>query len=117
MKTKENTIMFEKRTVIYKKKDKETWTKIKSALKEGGLTGFKASHYLQDSVMAGGCGAKLDPRDFGSKGKIDHEVYVIKVKENDVDKAKDILLRNGIVAEIDESLLTDAALKTKRPYI
>ena len=46
--------MFEKRTVIYKKKDKETWTKIKSALKEGGLTGFKASHYLQDSVMAGG---------------------------------------------------------------
>ena len=103
--------------MIYKKKDKETWTKIKSALKEGGLTGFKASHYLQDSVMAGGCGAKLDPRDFGSKGKIDHEVYVIKVKENDVDKAKEILLKNGIVAEIDESLLTDAALKTKRPYI
>ena len=83
MKTKENTIMFEKRTVIYKKKDKETWTKIKSALKEGGLTGFKASHYLQDSVMAGGCGAKLDPRDFGSKGKIDHEVYVIKVKKRE----------------------------------
>ena len=61
--------MFEKRTVIYKKKDKETWTKIKSALKDGGLTGFKASHYLQDSVMAGGCGAKLDPRDFGLRGK------------------------------------------------
>lgn len=109
--------MFEKRTVIFKKKDKETWTKIKNALKEGGLTGFKASHYLQDSVMAGGCGAKLDPRDFGDKGKIDHEVYVIKVKENDVEEAKNILLRNGIVVEIDESLLTDAALKTRRPNI
>ncbi|MBR0377966.1 MAG: hypothetical protein IJI04_06065 [Lachnospiraceae bacterium] len=109
--------MFEKRTDIYKKKDKETWAQIKTALKEGGLTGFKAGHYLQESVMAGGCGAKLDPRDFGQKGKVDREVYFIKVKESDVEKANEILLRNGLVAEIDETLMTDAALKTKRSYI
>ena len=109
--------MFEKRTDIYKKKDKATWEQIKTALKEGGLTGFKAGHYLQESVMAGGCGAKLDPRDFGQKGKVDREVYFIKVKENDVEKANEILLRNGLVAEIDETLMTDAALKTKRSYI
>lgn len=109
--------MFEKRTVIYKKKDRETWAQIKTALKEGGLAGVKASHYLQDSVMAGGCGAKLDPRDFGAGGKIDHEIYVIKVREGDVEKARSILLKNGLVAEIDESLLTDAALKTRRPFI
>lgn len=109
--------MFEKRTVIYKKKDRETWAQIKTALKEGGLTGVKASHYLQDSVMAGGCGAKLDPRDFGAGGKIDHEIYVVKVREGDVEKARSILLKSGIVAEIDESLLTDAALKTRRPFI
>ena len=51
--------MFEKKIDIYKKKDKATWIQIKTALKEGGLTGFKAGHYLQESVMAGGCGAKL----------------------------------------------------------
>ncbi len=109
--------MFEKMTDIYKKKDRETWQQIKTALKEGGLTGFKAGHYLQDSVMAGGCGAKLDPRDFGKKGKVDREVYFIKVKEKDVSKANDILLKNGLVAEIDETLLTDAALKTRHSYI
>lgn len=109
--------MFEKKTVIFKKKDRETWEQIKTALKEGGLTGVKAGHYLQDSVMAGGCGAKLDPRDFGQKGKVDREIYTIKVNEADVEKANEILLRNGLVAEIDETLLTDAALKTRRPYI
>jgi len=44
-------------------------------------------------------------------------VYFIKVKESDVERANEILLRNGLVAEIDETLMTDAALKTKRPYI
>ncbi len=109
--------MFEKKTDLYKKKDRETWEQIKTALKEGGLTGVKAGHYLQESVMAGGCGAKLDPRDFGRKGKIDREVYFIKVNEKDVEKAKEILLKNGLVAEIDETLMTDAALKTRHSYI
>lgn len=109
--------MFEKRTDLYKKKDRETWEQIKTALKEGGLTGVKAGHYLQESVMAGGCGAKLDPRDFGQKGKVDREVYFIKVKETDLERARQILLENGLTAEIDETLLTDAALKTRRPYI
>ena len=36
--------MFEKRTDIYKKKDKETWAQIKTALNEGCLTGFKDGH-------------------------------------------------------------------------
>ena len=109
--------MFEKRVEIFKMRDRETWLQIRTALKEAGLPGVKAGHYLQESVMAGGCGAKLDPRDFGQKGKVDREVYFIKVKENDVEKANEILLRNGLVAEIDETLMTDAALKTKRPYI
>ena len=109
--------MFEKRIDIFKKKDRETWEQIRTALKEGGLSGFKAGHYLQDSIMAGGCGAKLDPRDFGKKGKVDREVYFIKVRENDVEKAREILLRNGLVAEIDETLLTDAALKKRHSYI
>ena len=61
--------MFEKKIDIYKKKDKATWIQIKTALKEGGLTGFKAGHYLQESVMAGGCGAKLDPRELKAAKK------------------------------------------------
>ena len=106
--------MFEKRTYIFKKRDKETWKAIKTALKEAGLPGVKAGHYLQETVMGGGCGAKLDPRDFGGKGKIDRDIYWVKVIEGDEEKARDILKRNGIVAVVEDDVLLDAALR-KRP--
>ena len=100
--------MFEKRVYIFKKKDRETWQEVKKALQEGGLAGVKAGHYLQETVMGGGCGAKLDPRDFGSKGRIDREIYWVKVIEGDEEKARDILRRNGIVPVIETDLMTDA---------
>lgn len=105
--------MFEKRVEIFKKRDRETWLQIKAALKEAGLRGVRAGHYLQDVVMAGGCGAKLDPRDFGGKGKIDRDIYWVKVIEADREKALDILRKNGLVAGIEDEnvLMTDAALR------
>jgi hypothetical protein len=109
--------MFEKRVDIFKKKDKVAWESVKKALDEGGLKDYKAGHYLQESVMAGGCGAKLDPRDFGGKGRIDREVYFVKVKEKDKDAALAILRANAIVPSVDtESIMTDAALR-KHPLI
>jgi len=110
--------LFEKKTDIFRKKDKETWLKIKETLKTAGIKGVSAGHYLQDSVMAGGCGAKLDPRDFGAKGKIDHEIYFIKVRDSDASRARDSLTQNGIVAEVksQEELMTDAALRIKKEY-
>ncbi|MBE6909639.1 MAG: hypothetical protein E7474_08755 [Ruminococcaceae bacterium] len=106
--------MFEKHIDIFKKRDRETWLRIKSALKEAGLRGVRSGHYLQDVVLAGGCGAKLDPRDFGAKGKIDREIYWVSVIAADEERARDILRKNGIVAEIADDLMTDAALR-KRP--
>ncbi len=103
--------MFEKRVDIFKKRDRETWLAIRAAFKEAGLRGVRAGHYLQDVVMAGGCGAKLDPRDFGAKGKIDREIYWVSVIEADLDKAQDILRKNGLVAGIEDGLMTDAALR------
>lgn len=109
--------MFEKRVDIFKKKDKEAWESVKKALDEGGFKDYKAGHYLQESVMAGGCGAKLDPRDFGGKGRIDREVYFVKVKEKDKDAALAILRANAIVPSVEtESIMTDAALR-KHPLI
>lgn len=105
--------LFEKKVDIFRKKDSATWHEIKAALKEAGFKGVSAGHYLQDSVMAGGCGAKLDPRDFGAKGKIDHDIYFIKVKESQAEAARAELTKRGIVAEVksQEELMTDAALK------
>ena len=107
--------MFEKKETIYKKKDRETWLAIRSLLKEQGFKGVSAGHYLQDSVMACGCGAKLDPRDFGAKGKADHDIYYIRVRLNDVQPALDLIRQNGLVAEVKstEDLTRDAALKAE----
>ncbi|MBE7004629.1 MAG: hypothetical protein E7425_10185 [Ruminococcaceae bacterium] len=103
--------MFEKRVEIFKKRDRETWLAIRAALKESGLRGVRAGHYLQDVVMAGGCGAKLDPRDFGAKGKIDREIYWVRVLADDEERAREILRKNGLVAGIGDDLMVDAALR------
>ena len=105
--------MFEKRVDKFKKRDKETWLKIKEALKEAGLPGVKSGHYLQETVMGGGCGAKLDPRNFGSKGVIDRDIYWVKVIAGDEEKAREILRQNGIVTEVQDDVLLDAALRKK----
>lgn len=106
--------MFEKRVYIFQKRDRETWEQIRAALKEAGLPGVKSGHYLQETVMGGGCGAKLDPRNFGGKGTIDRDIYWVKVIEGDEEKARDILRQNGIVPVVEEDVLLDAALR-KRP--
>ena len=106
--------LFEKRVTIFKKRDRETWAQIKKVLRDAGLRGVRASHYLQDVVMAGGCGAKLDPRDFGAKGKIDRDIYYVEVRESDEETARELLRRAGIVAGIEDDLMVDAALRKHR---
>ena len=105
--------MFEKRVDLFKKRDRESWLQIKAALKEAGLPGVRSGHYLQETVMGGGCGAKLDPRDFGGHGHIDREIYWVKVRQIDEEKARDILRKNGIVPVVEENVLIDAALRKK----
>lgn len=89
-------MFFEKKITIFKKKDKNSWQKIKDSLKNSGLKGIRASHYSVDTLCACGCGSKLDPRNFGAKGFIDRDVYFIDVKQSDLEKAKSILKENGI---------------------
>ncbi len=103
--------MFKKRVDIFKKRDKETWLQIKAALKDAGLPGVRSGHYLQETVMGGGCGAKLDPRDFGGRGKIDREIYWIEVPASEETHAREILRENGLVPVVEENVLLDAALR------
>ena len=104
---------FKKRVPIFKKRDRETWTQIRKALREAGVKGVRAGHYLQETVMGGGCGAKLDPRDFGKKGKIDREIYWVEVLPEDEERVRDILRRSGIVPVVEDNVLLDAALRKK----
>jgi hypothetical protein len=47
-------------------------------------------------LPVGGCGYKLDLRNFGPKGKIDREVYYLDVPEGEEYKAVDLLDTAGI---------------------
>ncbi|MBQ9686343.1 MAG: hypothetical protein IJV41_07365 [Oscillospiraceae bacterium] len=105
--------MFEKHVDLFKKRDKEAWLQIKTALKDAGLKGVRSGHYLQETVMGGGCGAKLDPRDFGPRGKIDREIYWVDVVQSKEAEAREILRQAGIVPEVEENVLKDAALRKK----
>ncbi|MBR1485787.1 MAG: hypothetical protein IJ597_00845 [Synergistaceae bacterium] len=92
-------LWFAKKVTIFKKKDRETWQKIKDALKNAGLKGVRASSYSVDSLNPCGCGAKVDPRNFGANGYIDRHVYFIDVNADDEVLAKNILSERGFETE------------------
>ncbi len=93
---------FAKKVTLFKKKDKDTWQKIRDVLKEEGIKGVRASHYSSESLCACGCGSKLDPRNFGAGGYIDRDIYFVDVKEEDYSRAKSIIESHGISAVVDD---------------
>ena len=105
--------LFEKKVTIFKKKDRETWQQIKDALKKEGFKGVSATHYFNDVVAAGGCGAKLDPRSFGGKGVADRDIYRIDVREEDRENVLACIRRAGLVAVVDDQAEVDAALRER----
>lgn len=93
-------MFFAKKITIFKKKDRETWQKIRDILKKSGLK-IWASSYSADSLCACGCGSKLDPRNFGVNGKVDRDIYFVDVKEEDFERAENILSERGLKMFID----------------
>ena len=93
-------MFFAKKITIFKKKDRETWQKIRDILKNAGLK-IRAGSYSADTLCACGCGSKLDPRNFGAKGRIDRDIYFIDVKADDEQLAKNILSES-----VDEKIET-----------
>ena len=105
--------LFEKKVLIYRRRDRQTWEKIKEALSKEGVR-FSASHYEHDNIPVGGYSA-MDPRNFGKGGRIDRQIYTVSVKESAAQSAREVLRGAGIVAEVEdiESLTQDASKKFK----
>ena len=82
--------LFEKREEVFCRQDREGWTAAKAALKAAGIRGVKAWHYETEPPV-GGCGCKLDIRNFGPKGRIDREMYVVSVPVSEFEKAQSAL--------------------------
>ena len=103
--------LFEEKKLIYRKRDKETYLKIKSILKENNINGIKYGHYLQEDIIAGGCASQLDPRDLGPNGKIDRDIYYIKVPASKYNTICNLIFQNGIKTEV----VSNKDLRQKAP--
>lgn len=76
---------------IYEAKGRKAeWKLVRQALKDAGIEKVKANVW-QDEVGACGCGARLDVRDFGPNGKIDRDIYAIRVRQEDADRAEKLV--------------------------
>ena len=49
--------------------------------------------------------SKLDPRNFGANGEIDRQVYFIDVKEEDFERAQNILRDGALIDEAPKKIL------------
>ena len=82
--------LFEKREEVFCKRDQASWKAAREALKAAGIRGVKARH-CEVEPPVGGCGCKLDIRNFGPKGRIDREEYFITVPADEADRARKVL--------------------------
>ncbi len=71
----------EKVKVFEAKGQKNQYKEVKKALREEGIRCYGS--VWQDEPPVCGCGAKLDNRDFGPNGKIDRDIYTIRVRKED----------------------------------
>lgn len=86
--------LFEKRETVFDKRDKTGWQQAKETLKAAGIRGVRGTVYETEPPVCG-CGSKLDPRDFGPKGKIDRCMYRITVPAPEAEKARTALAEQG----------------------
>ncbi len=84
-------VLFGKRVTVYDVwGDKPRWKVAKQRLKDAGIKIMESGCYETETPVCG-CGAKLDHRDFGPKGRIDRMTYYIMVKPEDSQKAHNLL--------------------------
>lgn len=85
---------FSKKITVYKEKGcQKDSQQAKAALKASGIPFSSTS--LPSEAPACGCGAKLDIRDFGPRGKIDRNLYYIDVEERYLEQALAILKKRS----------------------
>ena len=105
--------LFEKKVPVFRKRDRETWEKIRNVLDDAGIP-YRSGHYEQENIPVGGYSA-MDPRNFGKGGRIDREIYFINVKESLEESARAAIRSGGLVGGVEtvEELTRDAAQKIK----
>ena len=86
-------VLFGKREVVFRSVGSKGRCKAaKAALKAAGIKIMETGSYESETPICG-CGAKIDRRNYGPNGWIDRRVYYVSVRPEDVDRAREILLK------------------------
>ena len=103
--------LFEKKVLIFRKRDRETWEKIREALSKAQIR-FSSTSYEQDNIPVGGYSA-MDPRNYGRGGRIDRRIYTVSVKASLEQEALEAVRSAGLAAVVEdmETLMQDASKK------
>jgi len=86
--------LFEKREEVFCAHDRAGWKAAREALAQAGIRGVRARH-CETEPPAGGCGCRLDVRNFGPRGRIDRELYFITVPAAEAERARAVLTGSG----------------------
>lgn len=98
-------VLFGKREVVFRSVgSKGRWKAAKTALKTAGIKIMEAGSYEAEAPICG-CGAKIDRRNYGPNGWIDRRAYYISVRPEEVDRARQVLLK-----EVGEPLQSDGPI-------
>ena len=83
--------LFIRKLKVYEAKGKkQEWKNLRKVMKEAGIRQISADRWQDESPVCG-CGAKLDVRDFGPNGRIDRDIYTIRVPESELGKAQELV--------------------------
>ncbi len=61
---------------------------------------MRAGHYFGDAVSPNGIGGQLDPRNFGPAGRIDRDIYYIRIRKADEEAARNAIRSHGLTAQV-----------------
>ena len=82
--------LFTKMETVFEKRDRAACLAAREALESAGIGKVRMGHYEKEPPV-GGCGCKLDIRNFGPKGRIDREMYVVAVPVSELEQARSAL--------------------------
>ena len=83
--------LFIRKVKVYEAKGKkQEWKNLRKVMKEAGIRQISADRWQDESPVCGR-GAKLDVRDFGPNGRIDRDIYTIRVPESELGKAQELV--------------------------
>lgn len=82
--------LFTKKETVFEKRDRAACLAAREALEAAGISRVRMGH-CETEPPVGGCGCKLDIRNFGPNGRIDRETYFLEVPAEEADRARGIL--------------------------